>query len=181
MMNESTALHEKITEGERSSEIMSKLAATQNVMKKKFRKAIANRLEQEYNLKETMEPLRELSFTSSSSLKDSELPKENVSLRNLSKTKNMIQQLRLATKSYSNPSIKSRPMLTKSITKKLADSDNEWKKIENTISNNDSGNVVRIDFDNPNELCDRFTTTNCADCEKWESNGGDKYDYCKTL
>lgn len=48
---------EKETGINRSNEIITKLAATQNVIKNKFSKAYANRLEHENNLNQAMQPL----------------------------------------------------------------------------------------------------------------------------
>lgn len=126
---------EKNTNGNRTNAIMSKLTATQNVMKNKFEKAYTNRIEHEHNLNHAIEPLKALS-TAASSTNESNSPKEDVSLRNLSESKNMTQQLRLAKKSYSNHAIKSRPI---SSTKLV-----------------DNGNIIREYSNNPNELCDRL-------------------------
>lgn len=114
-------------EGNTSNEITSKLLATQNVMKNKFKKAFANRVEREHNLKQSIAPL-----IASTTINVSDSPEESDSLRNLSKTKNTTNQLRLATKSYSNHAldIKSRPMTTV--------------------------NNIHSCFDDPNKLCDRL-------------------------
>lgn len=144
LLEKDTTLQENKTEGNRSNEIMLKLLATQNVMKNKFKNAYANRLEREYNLNQSIKPL----ITSSlplSSINDSESTEKNDSLRNLSKIKNVAQQLRLATKSYSNHviAIKPRPMIAKTRTK----IDDKKNNIENNIHNC---------FDDPNKLCNRI-------------------------
>lgn len=122
------------TEGNKANEIMSKLITKQIVMKNKFKKAYENRLEREYNLNQSMEPL----ITSLSSTNKTEATKESHSLRNL--PKNTAQQLRLATKSYSGHIIKSRPMST------------------TTIKLNHNKNDSENDFivDDPDKLCLRL-------------------------
>lgn len=110
-----------------SDELMSQIATTQNIMKNKFNTAYANRLEREHNLNEVIKPLTELSTTTTPTINDSDALAGDNSLRNLSK--NATQQLRLATKSYPNRSINSRPM---------------------SITRNDDSVNAEID---PNELC----------------------------
>lgn len=151
MLEKSVALREQKTEGCRSNEIKSKILYTQNIMKNKFEKAFANRLEREHNLNQAMEPLRALTSptitsTTTTSINENDSPNEDESLRKLSKSKNTSSQLRLATKSYSNLAIKSRPMTTTLATKttpttltKLADSD-----------------IIRNYSHNPNALCERL-------------------------
>lgn len=131
----------------RTNAIIAKLAATQNVMKNKFEKAYTNRIEHETKLDQAIEPLKAMSSTASMNKTESESPKKDVSLRNLSESKNIAQQLRLATKSYSNHAMNSRPIATS--TTKIADSANVEKKPEND-------NIIRNYSDNPNELCDRL-------------------------
>lgn len=135
-------------DGNRSNEIMSKLAATQNVMKSKFAKAYANRLEREYNLNQAMEPLM------TSPINKSKSWKKDDSLRNQSKPKKTARQLNLAVQSYSNHAIKSRPMTTK-----LVDSEKEGEKIEHSISYSNiekNAHNIRKYFYDPNELCNRL-------------------------
>lgn len=55
MSLENSASLQKIAEMNESNKILMKLAATQNVIKNKFSKAYANRLEHENNLIHTME------------------------------------------------------------------------------------------------------------------------------
>lgn len=116
-------------EGNVSNEIMSKLLATQNVMKNKFKKAFSNRLEREHILNQSIAPLIASTKTT---INDSETPEESDSLRNLAKTKNTTNQLCLATKSYSIHAIdiKSQPMST--------------------------AHDIHIYFEDPNKLCDRL-------------------------
>lgn len=104
----SGSLQVKKMEKTGSNEIISKISATQNVLKNKFSKAIANRLEHEKNLNQTMQP-----HLATTSLKNESESLHDNSLRNLSNnSKNKTQQFRLATKSYLNHAIQSRPMIT---------------------------------------------------------------------
>lgn len=53
-IDESTAIHEKMCQGE---DDISKLTATQNVIRNKFEKAYVNRLEHEHDVNQAMKPL----------------------------------------------------------------------------------------------------------------------------
>lgn len=109
----SGSLQVKKMEKTRSNEIISKIAATQNVIKNKFSKAIANRLEHEKNLNQTMQPLLTTSSDGVTSLKNESESLHDNSLRNLSNNnKNKTHQFRLATKSYLNHAMQPRPMIT---------------------------------------------------------------------
>lgn len=115
-------------EDHRSNEIVTKIAATQSVIKNKFEKACANRLEHERDVNQMMQPLTAAAtktFSSPTIINDSASQKDDFSLRNLSNSKNAAQQLRLATKSYSS-------------------------------YNNKSANMFEMYFDNPNKLCNRL-------------------------
>lgn len=115
-------------EGHRSNKIKTKLAATQSVIKKKFKKAYANRLQHEHDVNQAIEPITTVATPTTSTLiptpsliNNSESEENNISLRDLSQTKNIAHQLRLATKSYYS------------------------------YKNNRSARI-----DDPNELCDRL-------------------------
>lgn len=144
MIEKSIALREKKTSGDRSNEIKLKIAATQNVMKNKFEKAYTNRVEHEYNLNQAIEPLRALS-SPTTTINESDSPNEDDSLRKLTKSKNIASQLRLATKSYSNLAIKSRPMATTSALTTTT-----------PTKNSDSDIIHNYYSYNPNALCDRL-------------------------
>lgn len=128
----------------KTNAIMSKLAATQNIMKKKFEKAYANRIKHENSLSQAIAPLKAKSFTHSMNESKTETKEEDDSLRKLSQLENTAQQLRLARKSYLNHSMKSRPMTTR----KLINSTDVSELAENSASYNNK--------DNPNELCERL-------------------------
>lgn len=89
---------EKNIEETKSNEFTAKLIATQDMMKDKFKKAYANRLEREQNIHQSMRPL-----ATSTKINNSENPEpeQSDSLRSLSKTKNTNDQLRFTNKSYS--------------------------------------------------------------------------------
>lgn len=78
---------------------VSKLTATQNVIRNKFEKAYTNRIVNEHDVNHAMKPL-------TASAVDLESENNGSSLHNHSKTTNNSEQLHLATKSYSNHSIK---------------------------------------------------------------------------
>lgn len=91
---------------------VSKLTATQNVIKNKFEKAYTNRLVNEHDVNHVMKPLTaspssSTSSSSSTSTVDLESKNSDFSIHNLSKTTtNNSPQLHLATKSDSNHAIK---------------------------------------------------------------------------
>lgn len=111
------------------NKIMSKLSATQNALKKKFDEAYTNRLEHENNLNESLNKITTPLPTIES--------ETHSSLRRLSESKNKTQQLRLATKSYSNHTKKTRPEALGS-------------------SNLKNVNNIPNSIDDPNELCDKL-------------------------
>lgn len=77
---------EKKTEENKSNAIITKLIATQNVMKNKFKKAYANRLEGESNLEQSMIPITALTSNEA----DSSKTVQNDSLRHSSTTKSYL-------------------------------------------------------------------------------------------
>lgn len=93
--DKSTANQEKMNQ-----DSVSKITATQNVIRNKFKKAYKNRLDHEHDVNQAMKPL---TVTSSSTLTDNLESKNS----NFSKTVNGAPQLRLPTKSFSNHAIKS--------------------------------------------------------------------------
>lgn len=132
--------------GNTSKDSMSKLISMQKVMKKKFEKAYANRLNHETNVNKAIEPL--VALSSSTPIKNEhDSLKETVSHRNLSEDNT--QQSHLAAKSYSNATVNAQRMSTKNVTTKITDCENECKKVKNI-------NIIHNDFDNANELCDKL-------------------------
>lgn len=131
-------------EGNKSNEVISKLIATQNVLKNKFRNAHANRIEHENNINQSLNPLQ---------INESKSTVESDSLRNLSKTNKNTQQFRLAAKSYSNHAnvIKSQPM---TIVASTATTKSQSHESENVRKKPEKSNCVHL-LD-PNELCDRL-------------------------
>lgn len=121
-----------MSEKDRTNAIMSKISATQNVMKNKFEKAYTNRMNREQNLSPVSEQLNVLPSTL---MNETESSKEDVSLRSLFESKNKAHQLRLAKKSYSNQAIQPRSNAMKLV---------------------DSENIIRKYSDDPNKLSDRL-------------------------
>lgn len=82
---------------------MSRINATQNVIRNKYKKAYTRRLEHEHDVNQSMIPLTAATTTVESKNKD-------FSLQNLSKTPNVSSHL--TTKSFSKRAIKSRSIKT---------------------------------------------------------------------
>lgn len=85
---------------------MSKITATQKVIRNKFKKAYTNRLEREHDVNSAMKPLTTTTLiTSDLESKNNDFALRN---RNLSKTTNNSPRLYLTSKGYSNRAIKSK-------------------------------------------------------------------------
>lgn len=87
---------------------MSKIIATKNVIRNKFKKACLNRIENENNVNKTMKSLTAITPSTC----DLESKNYDFSHQQLSNTKNDSPQTHLSIKSQSNHAIKSRPLKT---------------------------------------------------------------------
>lgn len=81
------------------------MTSTRNVIKKKFRKACASRLERDRDANRALQPLTTAATTVTTSLSSSPLPPPPPTITNESESKNNTMQLGLAINSYSQRNV----------------------------------------------------------------------------